>query len=111
MSYKIISLEERYDLFERQDKICKEVWPEFMLHDAVANTYWMKFIETFKEYQLLIMDGKEIFAVINTVPMHFDKSINELSDGRMGLGCKEINFRLRNWDKAEYSDGSTNCCK
>lgn len=79
-NYKIVSLKERYDLFERQDRICEEVWPEFMLHDTVANTFWMQFIEAFKEYQLLIMDGSEILAIINTVPMHFEKSINELPD-------------------------------
>ena len=89
MSYKIVSLEDRYDLFERQDKICEEVWPEFMLHDPVANTYWMQFIEAFKEYQLLIMDGREILAVINTVPMHFEKSINELPDEGWDWGVKK----------------------
>ena len=80
ISYRIVSLEERYDLFERQDKICEEVWPEFMLHDTVANTCWMKFVEAFKKFQLLLMDKNEILAVINTVPLHYDESINELPD-------------------------------
>ena len=80
MDYSIVSLEERYDLFERQDRICGEVWPEFMLHDTVANAYWMRFIEAFKKFQLLIMDENEILAVINTVPLHFDENINILPD-------------------------------
>jgi len=80
MSYNIVSLEERYDLFERQDRICEEVWPEFMLHDTVANNNWMKFIEAYKKFQLLIMDDNEILAVINTVPLHYDESISDLPD-------------------------------
>ncbi len=80
MKFKIASLEERYDLFEQQDKVCSEVWPEFMLHDPVANTYWMKFIEAFKKFQLLFIDEDEILAVINTVPLHYDESINMLPD-------------------------------
>ena len=58
MNYKVVSLKERPDLFESQDKIGSEVWPEFMLHDPVAITYWMQLIDAFKEYQLMIMDGK-----------------------------------------------------
>lgn len=89
MSCKVVSLEERYDLFERQNKIGSEVWPEFMLHDPVAMTCWMQLIDTFKEYQLMIMDGREILAVINSVPFHFDKSINELPDEGVDWGVKQ----------------------
>lgn len=88
MNYKIVSLAERYDLFERQDKVCCEVWPEFMLHSPVADTYWMQFIEAFKDYQLLMMDGNDILAVINTVPIYFDKSVNELPDEGWDWGVK-----------------------
>lgn len=80
MNYRIVTLEERYDLFEEQDLICEEVWPEFMLHDPVADTHWMRFITAFKEYQLLIMDGEEILAVINTVPIQYDDSTEMLPD-------------------------------
>jgi len=89
MNYDIVSLKDRYDLFEQQDNICKEVWPEFMRHDPIANKYWMQLIERFKDYQLLIMDGSEIFAIINTVPLYFDKSIDELPDKGWDWGVKK----------------------
>ena len=89
MSYQVVSLDERPDLFESQDKIGGEVWPEFMLHDPVAITYWMQLIEAFKEYQLMIMDGDEIVAVINSVPFYYDKSINELPDEGVDWGVKK----------------------
>lgn len=80
LNYKVITLLDRFDLFEVQDAICEEVWPEFMLHDPVANTHWMQFINAFKDYQLMLMDGDEILAVINAVPLHFDGNLNDLSD-------------------------------
>jgi len=89
MNYKIVSLMERYDLFQEQDQICMDAWPEFMLHDPIANTYWMQFIEAFKEYQLLIMDGKEILASIASVPLFFDKKLEDLPDDGWDWGAKK----------------------
>ena len=89
MSYKVVSLKERPDLFESQDKIGSEVWPEFMLHDPVAIKYWMQLIDAFREYQLMIMDGNKIVAVINTVPLHFDKCTNELPNEGADWGVKK----------------------
>lgn len=80
MEYTVTTLKDRWDLFEKQDAVCEEVWPEFMLHDPVGNENWMPFIEAFKEYQLLILEGEEILAVINMVPLHFDRPLDELPD-------------------------------
>jgi len=84
-----VSLEERYDLFEEQDRITGEVWPEFMLHDTVANSNWMKFVTVYKKYQLMIMDEDEILSVINTVPLHYDKPIYDLPDEGWDWGVKK----------------------
>ncbi len=53
-----------------------------MLHDAVANSCWMKFIEAFKKYQLMIMHEtqNEILAVINSVPIRYEGEISDLPD-------------------------------
>jgi hypothetical protein len=67
LNYDVIALSNRFDLFEVQDAICEEVWPEFMLHDPVANTHWMRNIKAFKDFQLMLMDGDEILTVINVV--------------------------------------------
>ncbi len=80
MNYKVVPLSDRYDLFEKQDAICEEVWPEFMLHDPVAGDYWMKFISLFKEYQIMIMDGDEILAIANTIPINFTETLEKLPD-------------------------------
>lgn len=80
MKYKIIPFSERYDLFEKQDSICSEVWPEFMLHDPVADEYWMQFIETFKHTQVMIMEDDEIVAVFNSVPIHYEGKLEDLPE-------------------------------
>jgi hypothetical protein len=89
MDYKIVSLAERFDLFEAQDSICGEVWPEFMLHDTVANSLWMRFIESFKELQLLMMDEDEVLAVINTVPIRYDGPVSDLPDEGWDWGVRK----------------------
>jgi hypothetical protein len=60
-----------------------------MLHDPVAITYWMQLIEAFKEYQLMIMVGDEIVAVINSVLLYYDKSANELPDEGVDWAVKK----------------------
>jgi hypothetical protein len=49
MKLIFVSLDERPELFEFQDKIGSEVWPKFMLHAPVAITYWIQLIEAFKD--------------------------------------------------------------
>ncbi|MDC7218927.1 MAG: hypothetical protein PQJ59_03240 [Spirochaetales bacterium] len=73
MEYEIISLEERFDLFQAQDGLCDEAWPEFMMHDPVTKE-WMTFIQGYKEYQLLMMEGEEILGIINTIPVKFNSA-------------------------------------
>ena len=89
LNYDVISLLDRFDLFEIQDAICEEVWPEFMLHDPVANTHWMQFINAFKDFQLMLMDDNEILAVVNAVPLHFDGNLQDLSDKGWDWGVAE----------------------
>ncbi len=80
MKYTVVSLKDRFDLFDQQDEICTEAWPEFMLHDPIADEYWMPFIEAFKEYQLLIMEEDEILAIINAVPINYNGELKDLPE-------------------------------
>lgn len=80
MDYKVVTLMDRWDLFESQNRIESEVWPEFMKHDPVGMKNWMPFIESFKEYQLMIMEGDEILAIANSVPLNYKGAISDLPD-------------------------------
>jgi len=89
MDYEIISLAERFDLFEEQDRIGGELWPEFMRHDPIAIEHWMDLIEAFKKFQLMILADGEILAVINTVPLNFTDDIDLLPNGGVIWGIKQ----------------------
>jgi hypothetical protein len=80
MDYTAVSLEERWDLYEEQDRICSDAWPEFMLHDPITDRYWMEFIRLFKEYQLMLVRDDDILAVINTVPIRFTQDLSTLPE-------------------------------
>jgi hypothetical protein len=94
MKYKIVSLAERYDLYDKQDEICEEAWPEFMMHDPLTDKHWMTYIKAYKDLQLLMMDGEEILAVINTIPFTFTGDFKDLPDegwdGGFSRGIKDI---------------------
>ncbi len=89
MDYRVVTLGQRWDLFQAQDSICDEVWPEFMLQDPVAHRYWMKFIELFREYQLLLVHEDDILAVVNTVPLSFKESLDRLPDEGWDWGVEK----------------------
>ena len=80
MNYNIVSLADRPDLEERFYQFYRKHWPEFMLEDVVASTHWMPLMKAFLDCQLLLMSGSEILAVLDAVPLNFEKSLGELPD-------------------------------
>lgn len=108
MNYKITNLKERPDLFEKQDQIGSEAWPEFMLQDEIAHKYWMDFIEAYADLQILIIsdDGKdEIYAIINTIPLYFDQPLDKLPDEGWDWGVEKGVLDYKNKLKPNYLMG------
>jgi GNAT superfamily N-acetyltransferase len=57
-------------------------WPEFMLHDPVADEFWDDLIDLFPEYQFALNDvisGKTV-AMANSVPIHWDGDSADLPE-------------------------------
>jgi GNAT superfamily N-acetyltransferase len=56
-------------------------WPEFMLHEPLADLYYPRLADTFPEYQILgvAADGK-VVARINSVPFRWTGSNEDLPD-------------------------------
>src|SRR5262245_52909205 len=63
--------------------LTKEIWPEFMLHDAVANELWHELLDRFAEYQLALYDAqnKRIAGMANSFPLRWDEPFEELPEG------------------------------
>src|SRR5262245_27494269 len=62
--------------------LTKEVWPEFMLHDQVANELWHELLDRFAEYQLALYDTKNnrVAGMANSFPLRWDKPLENLPE-------------------------------
>jgi len=63
--------------------LTKEIWPEFMLHDAVANELWHELLDRFAEYQLALYDiqNNRVAAMGNSFPLRWDEPLENLPEG------------------------------
>ena len=63
--------------------LTKEVWPEFMLHDEVANRNWRDLFDRFLEYQLALYDTENhrVAGMGNSFPLRWDGSLESLPEG------------------------------
>jgi len=68
------------DQQHKQYEITKHLWPEFMMHDPVANTYWDLLFEYFSQYQILLMEDNQILDIANSIPFRWDYEIGALPD-------------------------------
>ena len=82
-NFKIISPNNLTDYQERTGEIANASWPEFMLHDPIANENWHELFDRFGEYQFAMLDveSNRMAAMGNSVPLHWDRSLEELPEG------------------------------
>ncbi|MBT3756288.1 MAG: GNAT family N-acetyltransferase [Candidatus Cloacimonetes bacterium] len=80
MKLEFVTTVDRTDLIEKGDKIIEQVWPEFMLHDAVANEYFFQLYSDFPEYQYWLLDGEEIVGTGNCIPISWTGELADLPD-------------------------------
>jgi GNAT superfamily N-acetyltransferase len=45
------------------------IWPEFLLHDAISNKYWGRLYTDFPDFQFVALEGGELVAEGNCVPV------------------------------------------
>jgi len=58
-------------------------WPEFMLHDQVAQEFWHELLDRFPEFQLALYDreNKRVAAMGNSFPLRWEESLENLPEG------------------------------
>jgi GNAT superfamily N-acetyltransferase len=63
--------------------LTKEVWPEFMMHDRVANENWRELFNRFFEYQLALLDmeNDRVAGMGNSFPLRWDDRLENLPQG------------------------------
>lgn len=81
--FQIISPNDHPNYRDLADDIAVASWPEFMLHDPIANEHWHELFERFSAYQYAMLEtGTERMAAMgNSVPFYWDKPLDELPEG------------------------------
>jgi hypothetical protein len=79
--YTLHTLAERPDLIRETDHMNGAGWPEFMLHDPVADKYFGRLYDTFPQYQVIFLDPQgKVIAGGNTIPITWDGTVDGLPD-------------------------------
>ena len=62
--------------------LTKEVWPEFMLHDAVANEHWHELLDRFADYQVALYDAEKdrVAGIGSSFPLRWDRELKNLPE-------------------------------
>ena len=88
-NYEIHSIATRPELLDAHQVFGGAAWPEFMLHDPVAIAHWDAMMRYFANYQLSLLSGEEIIAVINAVPLRFEGCLGALPDRGVDWGVQK----------------------
>jgi GNAT superfamily N-acetyltransferase len=81
--FQIITPNDLVEYRDRADEIAEASWPEFMLHDPVANENWHELFDRFVDYQFALLDTEtnRMAAMGNSLPFHWDKDVSDLPEG------------------------------
>ncbi|MGZ9223251.1 MAG: hypothetical protein ACXW4Q_14175, partial [Anaerolineales bacterium] len=71
------------DYRDHAGDIAEASWPEFMLHDPIANENWHELFDRFIDYQFALFDrqSNRMAAMANSLPFHWDQPLEELPEG------------------------------
>jgi GNAT superfamily N-acetyltransferase len=80
--FQIISPNDLTDYRDRAGDLSVASWPEFMLHDPVANENWHELFDRFNEYQFGLLDTQNdrLAAIGNSLPLYWDRALEELPE-------------------------------
>lgn len=80
--FKLISPNDLSDYRDRAADISEVSWPEFMLHDAIANENWHELFDRFSTYQFALLDTEtdRMAAMANSLPFCWDGNLSELPE-------------------------------
>jgi hypothetical protein len=80
--FQIISPKDLPDYRQRAGDITEASWPEFMLHDPIANEHWHELFDRFADYQFALMDieNGRMAAMANSLPFSWNQPLQELPE-------------------------------
>ncbi len=71
------------DYRDRAGDIGESSWPEFMMHDPIANENWHELFDRFSDYQFALLDTEtdRMAAMGNSLPFCWNGSLSDLPEG------------------------------
>jgi GNAT superfamily N-acetyltransferase len=81
--FQLVTPQDLDDYRDQAGDIAVASWPEFMLHDPVADEHWHELFDRFSEYQFAMLDTEtnRMAAMGNSLPFFWDKSLSQLPEG------------------------------
>src|SRR6266498_2269524 len=81
--FQLITPNDLSDYRDAANEIAVASWPEFMLHDPVADEYWHELFDRFIEYQFALLDieTNRMAAMGNSLPFCWNEDISNLPEG------------------------------
>jgi len=81
--FQLITPNDLDDYLDSANEIAESSWPEFMMHDPVANENWHELFDRFSDYQFAMLDTEtnRMAAMGNSLPFHWEKDLSELPEG------------------------------
>ena len=90
MTLETVTLAQRPDLEREFGRAHQASWPTFMLHDPISNRTWHTLHSRFAEFQFLLLEGEDVVAIGNTMPVRWDGSPGDLPDGVDGVLVRTV---------------------
>jgi len=80
--FQLITPNDLADYRDRAGEIAEASWPEFMLHDSIANENWHELFDRFNDYQFAMLDTQtdQMAAMGNSLPFHWSANLSELPE-------------------------------
>jgi len=81
--FQLITPNDLDDYRKLAGEIAVASWPEFMLHDPIADENWHELFDRFTEYQFALLDTetKRMAAMANSLPFYWDQPLEDLPEG------------------------------
>lgn len=80
--HTLVTIADRPELWRPADDMCGAAWPEFMLHDPVADRNWGRLRDDWPQFQLVLVDAAgAIAAASQAAPLWWDGTDEGLPEG------------------------------
>lgn len=93
--YKIITPNDLPNYRSQAGDIAEASWPEFMLHDPVADEYWHELFDRFLDYQFALLDTEtnRMAAMGNSLSFRWDLPLEDCPKAA-GIGSSSKRSRI-----------------